>query len=95
MSEDSEMRDAPAHSPPANSWGRVVCEFFRANPDEELTLEDVALKFNNPHVRAPLNETRANVLLGRVCREGYLRRRGDSYFAGPNINKLPALPLAA
>lgn len=81
----------PTYSPPHNSWGRVVCEFFRANPEEELTLDDITEKFRNPHVRPPMSPEREDWFLGRVRREGYLRRTADTYSAGPNIDKLPTL----
>lgn len=80
------------YSPPQHSWGRVVCEFFKANPEEELSLDDMALKFHNPHLRAPLTADNENVLLGRVRREGYLRLlRDDTHVAGPRIQQLPPL----
>lgn len=80
------------YSPPQHSWGRVVCDFFKANPEEELSLDDMALKFHNPHLRAPLTVERKHTLLGRVCREGYLRLlHGDMYVAGPRIQQLPPL----
>ncbi len=80
------------YSPPQHSWGRVVCDFFKANPEEELSLDDAAYKFHNPHLRAPLTVDNENILLGRVRREGYLRLlHGDMYVAGPRIQQMPPL----
>lgn len=81
----------PIYSPPHHSWARVVCEYFRENPDEELTLHDIETKLSNPQLRAPMSAGRADWFLGRVCREGYLQLKNGIYSAGPNINKLPKL----
>ncbi len=92
VSAARSIQPHPLYSPPQHSWGRVVCDFFKANPEEELSLDDMALKFHNPHLRAPLTVERKHTLLSRVRREGYLRlTREGMYVAGPRIQQMPPL----
>jgi hypothetical protein len=67
-----------------------VVEFFRANPDEELTIDDIAIKFGLagsrevvPRLTRPVKSGHLQVL--RTERPEYARRATNVYGAGPAL----------
>lgn len=59
------MSLTPVYIPTHGTLADRVMEWFRANPDEELTREDVALKFEVPQSRVPV-ELALSVQQGRL-----------------------------
>ncbi|WP_298235894.1 hypothetical protein [uncultured Azohydromonas sp.] len=71
----------PLKNLPRNVLADQVLAFFTANPDEELTVNDVTVKFDVDDVRT------ASAKLSAQVRRRVLVREGDTYRAGPALQK--------
>lgn len=79
------MAAAPvvSYRPREGSLPDRVCRYFAANPDEELSVSDIVLKFDvadRKNLNTMLNLPVASGLLARI--------NGSSYRAGPRINDM-------
>lgn len=72
--------------PKADSLAARVATFFRRFPDEELSIADIALKWQTDPKNIP-------VQLERCVEAGLLVRSGSVYFAGPDIVRIDLTPM--
>jgi hypothetical protein len=88
------MTDAKNHyQPRTGSLPYQVIEFFRANPEEELTRSDIAQKFGTEPKSVD------GALAGAMAAQVIVKRNSADlglviFVAGPNINKQAAAPYA-
>ncbi len=76
------------YQPQLNSIAHQVCRYFQRLEDEELSIADIALKWN-------IDSGNVHNLLGRAVDAGLLKRDGKIYSAGPQLHTLQAEPADA
>lgn len=84
------MTHAPHnYAPRADSLAaRVIAFFRRADPDEELHLSDIELKFDTPKISI-------HAALKEAVTHDILKRNNSMYSAGPHIGSTPPQGVAA
>jgi hypothetical protein len=82
------MSSKPTYTPQANSLPSMVVGFFQNNPDEHLTLEDIADKFqctrNNIHTNLALATQHGLVVRDRNEDGDYIYKAGAGLPAAPS-----------
>ena len=80
--------DAATYTPYAGCLPYLVLEYFRQNPDEELTQEDITQKFSVAKSRIPIAEKMFPLVKMQLLKSEPSGRR-ISYSAGPMLGAWP------
>lgn len=76
------------YQPQLGSIAHQVCRYFQRLEDEELSIADIAVKWN-------IDSGNVHNLVGRAVEAGLLKRDGKIYSAGPQLHTLQAEPADA